>query len=125
MTPAGIPEHLQARLRDANPALLPLMDRFYDALTQTELQLGDVREAMIAVLEFLTSPAARTDANCHAVDSFLFEDEVWYSDWLPQGFVEVLADMGGILHDVVSAPPIARNFESRPEQLLARARALQ
>ena len=101
------------------------MQRLYDALTARDLQVAHVREAMIAVLEFLASPAGRTDANCHAVDSFLFEDEVWYSHRLPEAFAEVLADMGGILHDTVSAPHITENFSSTPEQLLARARDLQ
>ena len=125
MTPVAVPEHLQARLRPADPALPPLMQCLYGALTAHELQLRDVQGAMIGVLEFLASPVGRTDANCHAVDSFLFEDSVWYSHRLPEQFVEVLSDMGGILHDTVSAPHIAQNFDSTPEQLLARARALQ
>ena len=50
--------------------------------------------------------------------------EVWDGDELPQPFVDILADMSGVLHDTVSAPDITANFESTPEQLLERARRL-
>jgi hypothetical protein len=43
---------------------------------------------------------------------------------LPEPFVDILADMGSALHDTVSAPLIAANFQSTPEQLLERARRL-
>jgi hypothetical protein len=35
---------------------------------------------------------------------------------------EVLSDMGGALHDTVSNPEIAENFDSTPELLLDRLR---
>jgi hypothetical protein len=52
------------------------------------------------------------------------QDEAWDADELPESFVEILSDMSGALHDTVSAPDIAANFESTPDQLLERARRL-
>jgi hypothetical protein len=49
---------------------------------------------------------------------------VWDADQLPEPFVDILNDMGSALHDTVSAPLIAANFQSTPEQLLERARRL-
>ena len=76
------------------------------------------------MLEFLTTPRGRTDANCRTVDSFLMRDETWDDDRLPQVYVDFLADMAGALHDTITAPDIATNFKSTPEQLLERARRL-
>jgi hypothetical protein len=78
---------------------------------------------MIALLEFLSSPIGRTNANCRAVDSFFFHDCTWLSDRLPEAYHDVIAHMDA-LHDTISARDIAENFDSTPEQLLARARSL-
>ena len=78
---------------------------------------------MIALLEFLSSPAGRTDENCKAVDRFFFQDDEWLSDRLPEAYHDVIAHMDA-LHDTITAPDIAKNFDATPEQLLARARSL-
>jgi len=109
---------------DVDEALRPLLRRLHDELQRAPAELPALRAAIIAVLEFLASPAGRTDANCGAVDSFLMRDEVWDGDRLPQAYVDILADMAGALHDTITAPDIAANFESAPEQLLERARRL-
>ena len=76
---------------------------------------------MIRLLEFLASPQGRTDANCRAVDSFFTFDECWLD--LPDALHDIFGDMAGALHDTISAPHIAHNFDSTPEQLLARVRS--
>jgi hypothetical protein len=43
---------------------------------------------------------------------------------LPEGYQDLLGDIGGGLHDTVSAPDVAENFESTPEQLLERLERL-
>jgi hypothetical protein len=43
---------------------------------------------------------------------------------LPEGYRHLLDDIGGALHDTISAPEIAQSLESTPEQLLARAQRL-
>ena len=112
-------------LQHVAPVLVPHVRRLHNALAVRPLDLQSARSAMIALLEFLCSPAGRTDSNCRAVDTFLMLDECWLSDELPESYHEIVADMGGALHDTVTAPHIAENFDSTPEQLLARARALQ
>src|SRR5262245_52664048 len=117
-------EQLYGPATDADDALRPLLLRLHEELQRTPAELSALRAAIIAVLEFLASPRGRTDANCRTVDSFLMRDETWDGDRFPQAYVDVLADMAGALHDTITAPDIAANFESTPEQLLERARRL-
>lgn len=55
--------------------------------------------------------------------------EGWEIDWvdagLPDDFHDLLADSGATLHDTITAPEIVSNFDSLPEQLLARAKSLR
>jgi hypothetical protein len=109
---------------DVDESLRPLLECLHRSLSLRPIDSAALKAAMISVLEFLSSPSGRTDANCRAVDFFLMRDEVWDADEFPQAFVDILADMSGALHDTISAPYIAANFESTPEQLLERARQL-
>ena len=117
-------EQLYRPAADVDAALHPLLEQLHRCLTRRPVDLPAARAAIVGVLEFLASPSGRTDANCQAVDFFLMQDEAWDADKLPESFVEILADMSGALHDTVSAPDIAANFDSTPEQLLERARRL-
>ena len=110
--------------QDESEALRPLLRGLYVELQRDPVHLLEIRNALIRLLEFLASPMGRTDANCRAVDSFFGRDAAWDDERLPDTYADILADMGGALHDTVSAPSIAANFESTPEQLLERARAL-
>jgi hypothetical protein len=110
-------------LRQADPALRPLVHELHARLTDASLDLPAIKRAMIALLEFLSCVAGRTDANCRAVDGFFFHDDAWLSDRLPEAYHDVIAHMDA-LHDTISAPQVAKNFDSTPEQLLARARSL-
>jgi hypothetical protein len=107
---------------DVDGALRPLVERLHGCLTIRPVDSPALKAAMICVLAFLASPQGRTDANCRAVDYFFAQDEAWDADQLPEPFVDILADMSSALHDTVSAPLIAANFQSTPEQLLERAR---
>ncbi len=111
-------------LREADPALVPLMRRLRECLMSSDLDLPALKAALLALLEFLCSAQGRTDENCSAVDMFLTVDDAWLSDHLPEAYHDILADMAGALHDTVTAPHIAENFDSTPKQLLARARTL-
>src|SRR5882672_832337 len=104
-------EQLYRPATDVDDALRPLLLQLHEELQRTPAELPALRAAIITVLEFLTSPRGRTDANCRAVDSFLMHDEAWDGDRLPQAYVDVLADMAGALHDTIIAPDIAANFE--------------
>src|SRR5688572_16649673 len=94
-------------LDHVSPELVPVLRRLHDVLAMRPVHLASARSAIIAVLEFLSAPSRRTDANCCAVDRFLMTDECWLNDDLPEAYHEVLADMSGALHDTVSAPQIA------------------
>jgi hypothetical protein len=87
-----------------------------------------VKKTLDALLAFLASPAGRTDANCVAVDDFFLlpENYGWDPIWdhLPGPLIEILADIGGALHDSITVPEIAESFESTPEQLLKRLRSI-
>jgi hypothetical protein len=114
---------VNASTPEADPALRPLVHELHARLTDASLDLPAIKRAMIALLEFLSSPTGRTHVNCRAVDRFFLLDESWLSDRLREAYHDIIAHMDA-LHDTVSAPHIAQNFDSTPEQLLARARSL-
>lgn len=93
-------------------------------LSQASVNLEVLKVNVVRLLEHLSSPEGRTDANCRAVDSCFCLSETWASLNLPPDFQSLFDDIGGALHDAVSHPDIAKNFESTPEQLLTRAKGL-
>jgi hypothetical protein len=117
-------DHLYHPAANVDAALRPLVERLHQCLTLRPIDSPALKAAIVGVLEFLASAKGRTDANCRAVDFFLAQDDAWDADQLPEPFVDILADMGSALHDTLSAPLIAANFQSTPEQLLERARRL-
>ena len=119
----GIYSRLVAR-PGVSPALKPLLERLYEETGKRPLDLPAVKSAMLELLEFLASREGRTAANCVAVDRFLCIDDDWEQSWtdLPSPLRDILADMGSLLHDAITEPGIAANFESLPEQLLERTR---
>jgi hypothetical protein len=112
-------------LSEADPKLTPLVHALHTQLTADPLHLAELKQALVALLTFLSSPHGRTDENCSAVDRFFTVDDTWLSDGLPDPVADIMADISGALHDTVSAPHIAENFQSTPEQLLERVRSLQ
>jgi len=117
--------------RDGQPVsseVEPLVRAVHAEVIRNPAQLPRLKRALESLLLFLASPAGRTHANCSAVDLFFTLDDAWPPtmwDHLPEAFADVLADIGGALHDTVKAPHIAQNFSSLPEQLLARVRAIE
>ena len=104
----------------------PLLLAVYDEITPKPTDVALLHAALERLLEFLASPSGRTNANCHAADSFFCFDDGWETDWnhLPDEYSDILADMAGALHDTVSNPDVASNFDSTPEQLLVRLRRI-
>ena len=108
--------------------LEPLVRNLYAEVIRNPARLEALKSALEELLLYLSLPTGRTHANCSAVDLFFILDEAWPSttwEHLPEQFADLLADLGGALHDTVKAPHIAKNFGSLPEQLLARVRAIQ
>ncbi|MDQ3706535.1 MAG: hypothetical protein M3437_15220 [Chloroflexota bacterium] len=117
---------LERRYGAGSPSLKPHLSRFFDALMADPVDLAAVKQSMVELLHFLTTPEGRTTANCYLVNmSIVFPEwgDIDLPD-LPDEFYDVIADMGGALHDTVSSPEIAYNFYSTPEQLLERTQKL-
>ena len=111
---------------EVSPALPPLLTAVYAEVQRCEPDLSCLKARLSALLRFLQSSEGRTNANCVAADSFFANNDRWSREWehLPEGFQDVFALLGDALHDTVSAPEIAENFENTPEQLLDRVARL-
>ena len=108
------------------PPLRALLREVFDALSRRPADLVSLRRALEQLLSYLASADGRTDANCSVTDYFFSAAEQGRLDWrhLPGEWQALLGSLGGTLHDTVHAASIARTFETLPEQLLARLRAL-
>jgi len=107
--------------------LRPLLSLIYNQIHASPINLPILKESLVALTSFLSQPEYRTDKNCKAVDLFFTVDDHWDTRWdsLPEEYQLILDDIGGCLHDTVSATKIAENFESTPEQLLERVKQLK
>jgi len=115
-----IPQPPEA-LQQADATLQPLMQSVRAAIFASPLDAATVKASLIALLEYLSSPAGRTDANCCAVDRFFYLDDDLPLENLPDSLQDVFGHMDA-LHDTITAPQIAENFGSTPEALLERVR---
>jgi len=111
-------------LAEADSLARKMVSDIQSVLTSEPLGFVPLKGALIKLLEYLSTPEGRTDANCRAVNSFFMHNDLWVDRNLPDSFHRIFADMAGTLHDTISAPEIARNFDSTPEQLLKRAKEL-
>jgi len=110
-----------------SPELAPLLHAAYRSIQGHAPHLADLQSALRDLLKFLSSKNGRTNANCSATDSFFLDiDDQWEGtrEQLPEPYRDLLGDIGGCLHDTVSAPEMAENFDSTPEQLLERLERL-
>lgn len=109
-----------------SPHLYELWETVTALLKETSSDLNRIKKALIDLLSFLCSEEGRTDENFKATDFYFLLHEEHGFDWthLPESFQLILHDIGGQLHDTISAPHIAENFKSTPEQLLERLRNL-
>jgi len=100
-------------------SLQSLMQSVRDALLASPLDAAAVKASLVALFEYLSSPVGRTHANCCAVDTFFCLDDDLPLDRLSDSLQDIFAHMDA-LHDTITAPQIAENFRSTPEQLLER-----
>jgi hypothetical protein len=110
-----------------SPEIAPLLYAAYGLIQEPSPNLAAVHRALKELLLFLSSKRGRTNANCSATDSFFLDiDDEWGDgrSQLPEPYQDLLGDIGGCLHDTVSAPDLAENFDSTPEQLLERLERL-
>jgi hypothetical protein len=99
----------------------------YESIIARPYAPHSVATAVEELLVYLSSPEGRTHPNCVAVDHFFGVGDGWEGSWEaePAELADLLGDMGSGLHDAITAPEIAENFEVTPEQLLARIRAIR
>jgi hypothetical protein len=104
------------------PVLRHLLWDVYTEVQREEPDVPRLWDALDSMLRYLASHVGRTNANCWAVDCFFMHNDRWERGWehLPEEYQDLLGHLGGALHDSVFHPDIAENFESTPEQLLAR-----
>ena len=105
-----------------SPAIAPLLVGVHAEVCREPSDLSELHARLERLLAYLESPEGQTNANCWAADLFFMQNDRWERGWehLPEGYQDLLDDLGGALHDTVSHPEIASNFDSTPEQLLAR-----
>lgn len=111
----------------ASVQLKPLLKNFYEEMIHRPLNIFSLKQRMVELLTFLTTPEGRTNANCWTVDLFIVINDDWEREWsdIPEFLYDIVFDMGGQLHDTFNSPEIAKKFESLPEQLLERAKNLK
>ena len=103
-----------------------LLNELLATLQADPVDVDSVVSRLRAVLRFLAEPRNNTDENCKGVDNFIMlavlsaEPASSQLGHLPAALVEIIEDMGHCLHDTHTAPLIAANFDSTPEQLLKR-----
>jgi hypothetical protein len=109
-----------------SPELRPLLEAVYGEIARRPSDLAGLKSALEHLLEFPCSTEGGTNANCWAADLFFCLGEGWEVDWehLPDEFGDILGDMGGALRDTVQSPEVATNFDSTPERLVERLRAI-
>lgn len=102
-----------------DPRVVDGLRALYEASAEGRAGSGVIAPLLIHLLEFLASDEGRTDANCRAVDYFFCLGD-WSWGHLPEPWESIFADLGGGLHEAVSAPDIAEALQATPEQLLER-----
>lgn len=128
----GIVESFEARWGEAAPpgasaAAQELARRFYRAFVAEESDPVEVRAALVALLEHLTSVDGRTDEDHAAVDAFvclLTAERADLHDRLPAAHREVIDAVSLDLLEGFRDPESAARFGATADALLARARAL-
>lgn len=109
-------------VEEVDPRVVERLRALYEAAAGGGARSAAIAPPLVALLEFLATPEGRTDANCRAVDYFFCLGD-WSWGQLPEPWESIFADLGGGLHETVSAPDIAEALQATPEQLLERIRA--
>lgn len=104
-----------------------LVHEVYINIISKPINLYLIKTALINLMTCLTVPEGHADSNCRRVDSFFCIRYDWETDidHLPDNFIEIIEDIGGALHDSVSSPETAKKFQSTPQQLLERIKAIK
>lgn len=108
-----------------------LLKRLLIELRSDSLNAHEVLSAAKDLLIELCKPENNTDENCKRIDHQVMMTILDSPSWdfcagsLPHDLRLLVEDIGTLLHDAHSDPHIAEMFDSKPEQLLRRAQALE
>jgi len=80
-----------ARLAQADSKAQELVKETQSILAKGSFDLEELKQSLMALLEYLSSDDGRTDTNCHAVNSFFMLDDVWAERNLPDPFHDIFA----------------------------------
>lgn len=110
------------RYRHVSRELEHLLREVHEKIVSEDV--AGLRASLETLLEFLSSANGRTDANCSVTYRFFTASE---NEWreFPADLRAILEDMSGTIQESIYAPVIAQTFESTPEQLLERVRAVR
>lgn len=108
----------------ADAKTISLVEQVQATVAADTVDLRRLGHSLDLLLRHLCSPEGRTDDNCAFVDSYFMANDEWAARGLPDALHDIFADMSGALHDTCSAPHVAQNFDSTPEQLLARLQGI-
>jgi len=89
--------------------LQPLIQELHARLCDTSPDLEATKGGLVALLEF---PAGRTDANCHAIDTFFSRDGSWVGARVPDVYHDIIADMSARRMMPSAGAEIAANVDS-------------
>lgn len=103
-----------------------LLDQLKDKTLSPNISKEQVLSILEQILEWLNDPLNNTDDNCKKIDYFVAYEIVPQKEFelIPDDLRGILFDLGATLSDTHTAPEVAENFESTPEQLLKRVRKL-
>jgi hypothetical protein len=103
-----------------------LLDQLKDKTLSPNFSKVQVFSILEQILEWLNDPLNNTDDNCKKIDYFVAYKIVPQKEieLIPDDIREILFDLGAALSDTHTAPEVAENFESTPDQLLKRVRKL-
>ena len=110
---------------NADDTVRDIVDRIMATLSENKVNLFKLKNEICLLLEHLTTEQGRTDINCQAVDYYFMNNDLWAEKELPDELHDIFSDMSGALHDTISSPDVAKNFDSTPEQLLDRLRKVR
>lgn len=107
-----------------------LLDRFRAVTLSNESSVAEVSEECARLMRWLCVPGNRTDEHCSRIDTFVLQHFLADAagrkavERLPSPLALIIEDMGSQLHDSITDPVIAEQFESTPEMLLKRLEEL-
>lgn len=96
-----------------------------DALRQDPVVREGLAKAMLEVVGYLDGPGA-SDAHCRSVAIYFIVAKNAGLDrgHLPADLAAIMNDLAGAMHDAISSPQSASNFQATPAQLVARIQSL-